>query len=686
MKYSRGLFTKRLLVTIALLLCSRVAFAQPTTLPGGPKKDTTHNKTNTGAWKNEEASVYYELLNSAKKINPDTSLHNFQRRPFTDAWGRDLGNQGSPINNLFFTPENRVGPSLGYHIFDAYRFQPDSLKYYTTSRPYSVFTYMLGSKLEQVAGIMHTQNVRPNWNVMAAYQKVNSPGFYKIQRNNHDNFALSTNYKSLDKHYSLYAGMVYNKEQHDENGGIVNDSELNDLNYTDRRTVDVAYQNSQYSLNRSTITNMQRDFSIILQHSYVWGPVDTTYNADSTGYTFQLKPRFSITHKFLLSTEKHLYKDLAPDSLHYVGLFNAPFGSVGSSYYVLGGDSVETQQRWLRIDNRFLLNGFLGKEGDQLKFSAGFGSRYDDLNSSPAYQVGTDRMKILSNYLCGEIGKEALKPGQWEYKASGLFYATGDNAGNFDLDATIGRDLRNNVLGFTAGFRQALGSAPYSYSHYENIYADNSYSFNKESITTLYMALTSRKYHFEAGVKNYVIDNYIYIGQNLVPAQYTIPFNVSQIWLRKMFRLGNFFLDNELAYQQAADNIPVNVPVFMGRHQFSYERSLFRAALKIAAGAEIRYNTSYHPAGYDAQLNRFYYQNGTYINNIPELSLFLNFRVKHFRAFIMADQLQQLFASNTVLFVGAPAYNFFGTGASYMPVYAAQNFCVRFGFAWVLVN
>ncbi len=670
-----------------MLLCGTSVHAQtPTTMPGSNQRDTTSNKTNTNTWKSEDANLYYEILGSAKLLTPDTGLHNFQRRPFIGSWARDLGNPGSPIHDLAFTPDNRVGPSLGYHIFDAYRFGLDSLQYYNTNRPYSVFNYTLGSKLEQVAGIMHTQNIRPNWNFMVEYRKVNAPGFYKVNRNNTDNFALSTNYKSLNKRYSLYAGMVYNKQQHDENGGIVNDSELNDLTYIDRKTVDVAYQNTAYSTTRSTISNMQRDFGIVLQHSYTWGPIDTTYNADSTQYSYKLTPRFSITHKLELSTEKHVYKDLAPDSVRYTSLFNVAFAHTGTPYYINGSDSVMTQQKWFWVDNKLMLNGFLGKATNPLQFRVGAGNRYDEFIVTPAYMVNLDRSKIVSNYLTGEIKKEALKEGQWGYGANANLYATGDYAGNFNLNAMIGRDFKNNTFGFIAGFKQQLGSSPYSYSSYENKFVQHEYSFKDESITNVYATIESRKINFAAGVRNYLINNYIYLDAGRTPAQYGVAFNVSQAWARKMFRLGNFYLDNELMYQTSVDNAPINVPHLMGRHSASYERAMFKRALKIATGVEVRYNTSYHPAGYDAQLNRFYYQNTTYVNNIPELSAFLNFRVKHFRAFIMADQLQQLFAKNAILFVAPQVNNFYGNGLNNTPVYATQNFMLRFGFSWVLIN
>lgn len=661
------------------------SFAQPTTMPMGRQVDTSSNKTNNNTWKNEEATISYELLHSEARRLPDTGLHTFQRRPFVQPWSRDLGNPGSPVYNLQFTPDDRVGPSLGYHIFDTYRFQLDSIRFYNTTRPYSDFRYTLGSKLEQAAGIMHTQNIKPNWNFMLEYRKVNAPGFYKIQRNNHDNAVLSTNYKSLNKRYALYAGLVYNKEQHDENGGIVNDSDLNNTSYADRKTLNTAFQNTAYSTTRSSITNVQRDFGFVLKHAYTWGPIDTTYNADSTEFKAVLHPRFSISHKLEISTEKHTYKDLAPDSARYTPLFNYPFAA-GAGYYVRGGDSVYMQQKWFWVDNKLMLNGFIGKGANLVGFSAGAGNRYDEFGISPAYGINLDRSKYISNYIAGDIKKEALKEGQWQYDAHALFYLTGNYAGNFNFNASIGKYISPIRSGFQAGFRQVLGTAPYAYKQYENVYAQTSYSLKDESITSLFALLNVSKFNFQVGLRNYVLSNYIYLDSARTPKQTATVFSVNQVWLRKMFRLGHFYIDNELIYQQTSAGTPVNVPELMGRHQFSYEGALFKKALTVATGAEVRYNTAYHPAGYDAQLNRFYYQQQVYINNTPELSVFLNFSVKHFRAFIMVDQLNQLFARNTILFAGVPVYNFYNNGQYNMPVYAAQSTMLRLGFSWILIN
>ncbi len=659
------------------------------------------NKTNTTKWKDEDAKITWEKLNSAKIYTPDSSLHTFQRNPFTQPWYRDMGNLGSPVNNLMFTPEDRAGPSLGYHINDVYRMNVDSLNYYSTNRPYSIFSYQLGSKLEQTASIMHSQNIRPNWNFMVDYRKINSPGEFKIQRNNHDIAGFSTNYLSLDKHYVFKAAMVYNKIQHDENGGIVNDSELvPGSSYTDRKTIDVAYQNDLYSANntRSAITNVQRDFTMLIQHSYRWGSYDTTYNSDSTSFTHKLIPRFSITHKMELSTEMHAYKDLNPDSLRYSSSFSNNFGNLGTGSYVAGEDSVYALQKWFWIDNKVLLNGFIGRAGHQSEVSAGLGNRYDEFLSAPVnnvikdslpklyYSTGLDRSSVVSNYAVAEIKKEALTPGAWQYDANAKFFFSGNDAGNFILDASLGKQLKNNLGSFLVGFRQAINSAPYSYTNLENNYIKQFYNFSNESVTTLYATLDIPKFRFSAGVKNYLIGNYIYINDSEKPAQYTIPFTISQGWLRKVFKMGNVFLDNELVYQQMPQNAPVNVPALMGRHQLSYEIALFKRRLKIATGIELRYNTAYHAAGYDALLNKFFYQNSTYVENYPEESVFLNFRISRFRAYVMVDNIQQLFTSNTILYTGSPVLNYYGSGTSAIPVYTAPDLMLRFGFTWVMVN
>lgn len=657
-------FLLRLVFPLALTLGNQLyaqRFPTPgatTTLQNAPQRDTS-NATNSSEWRDEQTVIYFKKLNSEKKEYPDTSLHHFHRRSFYQPWYRNLGNLGAPVAGLLFTPQLRTGPTLGYHTFDVYRFDVAKLNYYNTTRPYSAFSYQLGSKAEQMAEILHTQNINPRWNFAAQYRKINSPGYYKIQRNNDDMGSLTTNYSSKNQHYRLNAAFAYNKLQHDENGGIVADSFLTSSSFDDRRTIPVAFQNDQYSNRRSPVTTMQRDFNMLLLHSYTLGKTDTLYNGDSTQYYFKLIPRFSVAHRFKLGTEKYQFKHLRPDSIDYSGFFRYGFRA---------DDSVFTEQKWFYVDNAILLNGFLGKESKQLQFTAGIGNRVDKFRTE--YGIGENSESIVSNYLEGALQKEALQEGAWFYNAHTQFFFTGNAAGNFRLNADLGKEISAKIGKIEAGFEQQVNNAPYNFTIYQNQYYLRTKDYNKETVTMLYGTVQNDFLKLQAGLRNYLITNYIYLNEQQDFDQYTGAFNITQIWLRKAFRYGIFVLDNEVVYQQKTGNAPVNVPAVMGKHQLSIETKLFGNALKMATGIDMWWHTSYAPSGYSAFFNRFYYQKDYTISNAPETAVFFNFKIKNFRAFIMGDQLEQFFTRNIIT----------------APGYPAQDAMIRFGFNWVMIN
>jgi hypothetical protein len=662
-----------------------IANAQ-TTLPGPRAMDTAMRKTNTNSWKQDDAIVVYETLNGKAQPKSDSSVHFFHRRPFLDLWHRDLGNPGSPTNSTLFEPAAWVGPALGYIAFDRYRFRPDSLRYFNTTRPYSEFSYQLGSKLEQVAGLLHTQNIRPNWNFMAQYRKISTPGFFKLNRNNHDNFCFTTNYKSLDQHYKLWVGLIYNKQQHDENGGIVNDSQLTDPSYTDRRTLDVVFQNNQYSLTRSTVSNVQRDFTAVLRHSYTWGSADTLYTADSTDYTWRRVPRFTVGHSLKIGTERYTYKDLAPDSLRYAPLFAGSFSGGGTPYYARGRDSVITQQKWFWVDNEVTISGSLGAIGRQVAITAGAGNRLDVFSTNPNVSRETTTDRLISNYLTGSILKMPNEAMKWQFEARALLFVTGAYAGDFEVNGRLSRNLRDGRLRVVVFAAQQAGSAPYNFRRYENPYVARTFSFEKQLTTNGGATISVAPARLSFGVRSQVLGNYIYCSSQQLPTQRSKAFTVNSLWISKTFRVGSFFLDNEVVYQRVDEGAPVNVPALMGRHQLCFDGITLRKKLVMATGFDVRYTNAFYVPGYSALLNRFYYQDEIKIANIPEVAFFLNFKVKRFRAFIMLDQLQQLASRNAIQFVAPSTANFYGDGVARVPVYAAQNAMLRFGFNWVLIN
>lgn len=631
----------------------------PITLQNAPQKDTT-KKANTSDWKDEPTRIFYRHWNSRKILMLDTSLHAFHRSVFYQNGQRNLGNLGAPIVNLIFQPTERTGPSLGYTVFDTYFNNLDSLKYFNTTRPYSMFGYHLGSKAEQLAELVHTQNIKPNWNFGVQYYRLTSTGYYRIQRNNHDIANFTTNYESSNKQYKINAAIIYNKLQHDENGGITNDSFLTQTTYSDRATIPVLFQNDEYSIRRSSVTNMQRKFQLAINQNYTWGKRDTIYSADSINISNKFTPHFSLGHKMIIHAEKLQFKDLQPDSLRYSSLFQHNFSS---------GDSLMMEQTWNYVDQSVSLNGYLGAIEQQVLFSLGAGMRFDLFETN--FITAKESSDNWSQYLLGNFRKESLMPGQWQYEGKALLFLTGNTSGNTALEMAIGKDLGNEKGFVNLGFKQKINNAPYNFTLFKNPFYEQRNSFDKESLTSFFASINWTKWRMSAELTSYLIANYFYLNENQLLKQYAPTFNLSQLVVNKQWQKGKWVLDNQLVFQWKKENAPINVPNVLGRHQLSYESGVFGNALKIATGLDCRWHTAYESAGYNPFFNRFFYSNQYVLNNIPEIGAFFNFKIKSFRAYFMMDQLQQLFVDKNVIVV---------------PGYPMQNALFRFGFNWVMIN
>lgn len=642
----------------------------PLGLPGEKETDSLQfENSNTDEWHDDSIplKISYKLLNSDRQRAPDTSIHTFHRKPYSHPWNMNLGNFGTATRSLFFTPEDRLGPTLGYNVLDIYRQKADSMRFYNTTVPYSEFGYSLGSKLEQKLKVLHTQNIKPNWNFAAEYNRISSEGFFLMQRTAHDVGVFTTNYESINRRYKLRAGISYNRTLQDENGGIVDIGQLTDDDYSTRSNVDIVYAEAQAaagsSIPRSLVTNMVRDYTGLLQHSYSWGKTDTLFSEDSSQMSIEYTPRFGITHNFKLSNQEYTYKDKKPDSIRYAPILAENFIGDGQS------DSVFTRQKQNTFDNSFLLNGFFGKKDKQLQFSAGVGVRVDKF--STRYLHHAEFVTTTSNYVLGSIRKEALTDKEWFYDANAKLYFTGIAAGSSVIHLSAGKQFGDSLGTISAGVQQNINNAPYSYTTYINNFDTLRNTFNKESITKAYLSVSSSRYQFAFNISNYIISNYIYFNQNQLSDQYAPAFNLLQVSLQKAFRWKNLVLDNEVAYQGHTSGAPVNLPPIMLRHQLSFERNAFKNALQVAVGAQLRYYSPYNTAGYSPIYHRFYYDNNYLLANDPIYAAFFNFKVKRFRASVMVDHIQQLFV----------VQNFITT-----PGYPAQDVMIRFGFNWVLLK
>ena len=204
-----------------------------------------------------------------------------------------LGNNGTAAFPVLFSPILKAGWDAGFHAFDVYRYTLENTRFFKTTRPFTQLTYLLASGKEQVINVLHTQNIKPNWNAGIDYRLISSPGFFQTQNTNHNNYRFFSNYQGKRKRYAAYLVLLGNKISSSENGGIQNDSFLLDPNRKKRFSVpvnlggDVEQTFNVFSTKVNT-GNFYSNFTAFFRQSYDFGIKDSIIINDSYNRIFIL--------------------------------------------------------------------------------------------------------------------------------------------------------------------------------------------------------------------------------------------------------------------------------------------------------------------------------------------------------------------------------------------------------------
>jgi hypothetical protein len=274
--------------------------------------------------KNEDSiTISFRYLDSTRNYKLDSSISDFTRRFIIPATHVFLGNTGNASRSILFSPVLQAGFDPGFHAFDIYKWQLDRVRFFQTTRPYSEINYFLGTRVEQIIELLHTQNIKPNWNFGFQYRLVNSPGFFKSQKTNHNNYLLNSRYQSKNQRYTNYFVLLGNKLVSAENGGIVDTSAtpaLDNPDYSDRFNIptyigkDQAFSANFFGGSIST-GNTYSFFTAMLRQQYDIGKKDSLVT-DSTVIPLFF-PRLRFEHTLLLEKQKYFFHDDNADSLYY---------------------------------------------------------------------------------------------------------------------------------------------------------------------------------------------------------------------------------------------------------------------------------------------------------------------------------------------------------------------------------
>ncbi|MCH5684194.1 hypothetical protein LWM68_07910 [Niabella sp. W65] len=215
---------------------------------------------------------------------------------------------------------------------------------------------MLGTRSEQMIELMHTQNIKPQWNASVHYRMIGAPGIYRNQKTSHNNYALTNWFQTQDRRYTNYVAIVANKLKGGESGGILNDiNYIDNPNYAERIRVptklggDAGVGSGIFNTDVPTGNNYE-DFNAIMRHQYDLGRKDSLVN-DSTVIPLFF-PRVRLEHTIRYTAYKYLFSDESPQQQYYNTYYNLP--SVTSLF--------RREDYWKELMNDFSIYTFLMKK------------------------------------------------------------------------------------------------------------------------------------------------------------------------------------------------------------------------------------------------------------------------------------------------------------------------------------
>jgi len=407
--------------------------------------------------------------------------------------------------------------------------------------------------------------------------------------------------------------------------------------------------------------NIYRETDFLFRHHFDFGKKDSIVTDSITYKIFY--PRFRIEHNLRVTQQSYNFFDNNVDSARYQTYFN---------FKAKTGVSFSYKDSWSSFQNEFSLITFPDKNNQSQYFKASIALQnlkgsFDTINSINLYNV----------YASGEY-RNRTRNQVWDIEATGKFYINGFNAGDYSAFINMKRLLSKKYGYFNVGFQNTNRSPSFILNPLSTFPISNRINYAKENIIRLFSSYENPKKQFKLSAEYFAVNNFMYFDSFYTAKQEATLFNVIHISAEKKFRLSkrwNWY--TEIHIQQTTGNPPVNIPFFFTRNRIAFEGN-FYTNLFISTGVEVRYNSGYMADNYSPQIGQYFYQTANTINNRPDINAFMHFRIKSFKGFFRAENLNTFMLENGNL--GFTKRNLMAND------YVGQSLILRFGVWWNFIN
>lgn len=230
-----------------------------------------------------------------------------------------FSNEGYLFNQLDFSRKtNNVLPQFGFNAKHSTYLNNSDIYYYSVPTPLTDLYFKTVMRQGQSLDALLSVNTKPNLNFTIAYKSIRSIGDYYNNLTSSGHFRFITNYNSINKKYFLKINFVGQDILNQENGGVVDASQLDGTNpsFSQRERVDVYFTDASSKLKGNRY---------FLDHSYQF----------STGNSLVLKHQAYYENKFyeyIQKTASSRLGDSYYSSINNKTRFDVFYNKVGVSF------------------------------------------------------------------------------------------------------------------------------------------------------------------------------------------------------------------------------------------------------------------------------------------------------------------------------------------------------------------
>jgi hypothetical protein len=515
------------------------------------------------------------------------------------------GNAGSAARPLWFRVAPRQGYDNGHHVFDIYKVNPDSLWFVRNERAFTNITYYQGpSQNESALRAKFSRTFAGGANLAIEYKNINHKGQYQYQQVKHNALQFGL-WLPVGTRYNGVLTYGRNTHEQEENGGIPIDTSFGTGRFAGPLNLPTGF-----SLRNAGTRHADQTLQYIQK-------LQLAGKADRSGLDLMHQVRYlNGTYKFSFAKPDTTAVALFPTFLFDERGARSFLRNQLVTNYFGAGFNLKSKQKTFAT-----------------RLDAGLEHSFIKLRQEP--EVATRQQVFATSTLSTQLSNK------FSLEATGALGLVG-SIGEYRLEAksALGLSKLGSVYFQLLNQRtQPMVLHQKTVVTFKTMWAQ---SLNKPIESSLMAGYQLPFLGLSAEVATHQSIGYIYYDTTGFARQAADPLQVFQLRLRQILHYRTIYLDYHIGLQAPSQGTILHIPKRMGKASLTYRGYAFKRAALLHTGVMVRMNSATEYDQWQPVTGQFFLQNQKTYAAYPWLDVFLNFKVKKFRAFFAYENLQSL--------------------------------------------